>query len=167
MDPKFKVTYNIRKSSLFWRTHTDWHLFLTLFSSFINLLFILKLVFHDNNNNNSILYLAKKWETPFRVIGLFIKLLVIVSLSYMSDRETVDVAALSANIRIIAESIARQIYNLTEADMPQLFTNGLVGSSWFSNHCCHHVFCSFKYNLYRQSKQLCKMQFQPLFGHLA
>jgi len=42
-------------------------------------------------------------------------------------RETVDIVALSSNIRIIAESIARQIYNLTEVDMPQLFTNGLVG----------------------------------------
>ena len=45
---------------------------------------------------------------------------------YFVDRETVDVAALSNNIRIIAESVAQQIYNLTEADMPQLFTNGLV-----------------------------------------
>jgi len=42
------------------------------------------------------------------------------------DRETVDVSVLSNNIRIIAESVARQMYNLTEADMPQLFTNGLV-----------------------------------------
>jgi len=46
----------------------------------------------------------------------------------VSGRETVDVATLSNNIRIIAESIARHIYNLTEADMPQLFINGLVCS---------------------------------------
>jgi len=45
---------------------------------------------------------------------------------YSVDRETVDVVALSNNIRIIAESIAQQIYNVTEATMPQLFTNGLV-----------------------------------------
>ena len=44
----------------------------------------------------------------------------------MFGRETVDVSALSNNVRIIAESVAQQIYNLTEADMPQLFTNGLV-----------------------------------------
>jgi len=44
----------------------------------------------------------------------------------MFGRETVDVAALSSNVKIIAESIAQQIYNLTEADVPRLFTNGLV-----------------------------------------
>jgi len=47
----------------------------------------------------------------------------------VADRETVDVAVLSNNIRIIAESMAQQVYNLTEADMPQLFTNGLVQCS--------------------------------------
>jgi len=47
---------------------------------------------------------------------------------YSDGRETVDVAALSNNVRIIAESVAQQIYNLTEADVPQLFTNGLVRS---------------------------------------
>lgn len=49
----------------------------------------------------------------------------------MFGRETVDVSALSNNVRIIAESVAQQIYNLTEADMPQLFTNGLVWHSQF------------------------------------
>jgi len=81
---------------------------------------------------------------------MFMKLVVIIGLSCVSDRETVDVAALSANIRIIAESTARQIYNLTEADMPQLFTDGLVGSCWFSNHCCLLKFFIFEYNLYHQ-----------------
>jgi len=45
---------------------------------------------------------------------------------YSDGRKTVDVAVLSNNVRIIAESVAQQIYNLTEADVPQLFTNGLV-----------------------------------------
>ena len=46
-----------------------------------------------------------------------------------------DIVALSSNIRIIAESVARQVYNLTEADMPQLFTNGLVASA----PCLRHL----------------------------
>jgi hypothetical protein len=43
----------------------------------------------------------------------------------LDTRETIDTGALSTNIRIIAESLARHIYNLSDADMPEVFTDGL------------------------------------------
>ena len=50
------------------------------------------------------------------------------------DRETVDVGVLSNNIRIIAESVAQHIYNLTADHLPNIFTNGLVQCSMFRQY---------------------------------
>jgi len=45
---------------------------------------------------------------------------------FVHCRQTVDAKVLSTNIKIIAESMARHIYNLSDDALPELFTGSLV-----------------------------------------